>query len=85
MVSVTEKLGICYNPGEIILVKGADGASIKVLGTAYIFFCDRTSPSWRKIRLVITESRENFLLSNADLKNLSLLASNFPSYLGTMH
>ena len=39
------------------------------------------SPSWKKFSLVVTAIGENFFLSNADLKNLSLLAPNFPSYL----
>ena len=57
---------------------------MKVLGTTYIFVCDRASPSWKKIRLVVMVSGENFLLSNGDLKNLSILAADFPSYLGRM-
>ena len=40
-VSITDKLGNYYNPRETISVKGADGASIKVLRTAYVFVHER--------------------------------------------
>ena len=32
--------------------------------------------------MVVTKTGENFLLSNADLRNLNLLFVNFPEYLG---
>ena len=84
LVSITEKLGIFYNSRETISMRGVNGASIKVLETAYIFVRDIASPSGKKIRLVIIASRETFFFSNTDLKNLSVLAANFPSYLGAM-
>ena len=40
------------------------------------------SPSWKRVEVVITKTRENFFLAHADLKNLDLLSDNFPEYLG---
>ena len=65
-MSITESLGISYNPNERISVREADG------------------PYQGAGDHLVTVSGENFLLSNADLKNLSLLAADFPSYLGRM-
>ena len=42
----------------------------------------QASPVWKRVEVVITKTGENFLLSHADLKNLNLLSSNFPEYLG---
>ena len=43
---------------------------------------DKVSPSWRKVKVVVTESGDNFLLSCSDLKNLDLMSKSFPEYMG---
>ena len=37
------------------------------------------------MKLVVTKSSDNFLISNADLKNLELLSKKFPEYIGQRH
>ena len=39
-------------------------------------------PSWRRVKVIVTRTGDNFLLSNADLKNLGILSPNFPEYIG---
>ena len=34
------------------------------------------------MKVIITKTGDNFLLSNADLKNLGILSQNFPEYIG---
>ena len=63
-------------------VRGADSKKIKVVGTSYIYMRDKASLSWRWVKVVITESGDNFLLSCSDLKNLDLMSRNFPEYTG---
>ena len=43
---------------------------------------DKASPSWRRVKVVVTESGNNFLLSCSDLKNLDLMSKSFPEYTG---
>ena len=43
---------------------------------------DKASPSWRRVKVVVTESGDNFLLSCSDLKNLNLMSKSFPEYMG---
>ena len=40
------------------------------------------SPSWRRVKVIVTKMGSNFLFSNADLKNLGILPPNFPEYIG---
>ena len=67
---------------ELISVRGADGKKIKVIGTSYIYMRDKVSPSWRRVKVVVTESGDNFLLSCSDLKNLDLMTNDFLEYIG---
>ena len=67
---------------ELISVRGADGKKIKVIETSYIYMRDKVSPSWRQVKVVVTESGDNFLLSCSDLKNLDLMSKDFPEYIG---
>ena len=37
------------------------------------------------MKVTIKSTRENFLLSDSDLKNLELLSLKFPNYIGILH
>ena len=43
---------------------------------------DPASPSWKRVKVIVTKTGDNFLLSHADLKNLGLLPVDFPEYIG---
>ena len=43
---------------------------------------DKVSPSRRWVKVVVTESGDNFLLSCSDLKNLDLMSKDFLEYIG---
>ena len=81
-LSVAEGLGMKIDISELVSVRGADGKKIKVVGTSYVYMRDKASPSWKRVKVVITESGENFLLSCSDLKNLELMSKSFPEYTG---
>ena len=67
---------------ELISIRGADGKKIKVVGTSYVYMRDKASPSWRRVKVMVTESWDNFLLSCSDLNNLNLISKGFPEYTG---
>ena len=69
---------------DLLCVRGADGGKIQVGGSSSIFLRDSKSPSWRKVKIVITRLGSNFLLSNSNLKNLQLLSPSFPNYIGVL-
>ena len=52
------------------------------MGTSYVYMKVPASPSWRRVKVIITKTGNNFLLSNVDLKNLGILSPNFPEYIG---
>ena len=43
---------------------------------------DKASPSWRRVKVGVTESGNNFLISCSDLNNLDLMSKDFPEYIG---
>ena len=63
-------------------VRGADGQKLSSMGTSYVYMKVPASPSWRRVKVIITKTGNNFLLSNADLKNLGILSPNFPECIG---
>ena len=63
-------------------MRGADGQKLSSIGTSYIYMKVPASPSWRREKVIVTKTGNNFLLSNADLKNLGILSPNFPEYIG---
>ena len=67
---------------HLISVQGADGKKISVVGTSFVYMKDSASPLWCRVKVVVTQSGDNFLLSNADLKNLDLLSTEFLKYFG---
>ena len=67
---------------ELVAVHGADGKKIKVVGTSYVYMRDKSCPLWCGVKIFNTESSNNFLLSNRDLKILDLLSKDFPKYIG---
>ena len=73
-VSITKKLGMRVDMSEKVSVHGADEEKISVLGMTYVYLRDKSRPSWRQVKVVVTKSGDNFLISNADLKNLVLLS-----------
>ena len=79
---VAEGLGMRIDKSELVSIRGADGKKIKVVGTSYVYMRDKASPSWRRVKVVVTESGNNFLLSCSDLKNLDLMSKSFPEYTG---
>ena len=81
-INVAEGLEMKIDRSELVSVRGADGKKIKVVGTSYVYMRDKASPSWKRVKVVITESGENFLLSCSDLKNLDLMSKSFPEYTG---
>ena len=81
-ISIAQDLGMRIDRTELVSVRGADGKKIKVIGTSYIYMRDKASPSWRRVKVVVTESGDNFLLSCSDLKNLDLMSKNFLEYTG---
>ena len=81
-VSVAENLGMKIDRTELVSVRGADGKKIKVVGTSYIYIRDKASPSWRQVKVLVTESGDNFLLSCLNLKNLDLMSKSVLEYTG---
>ena len=81
-VSIAQQLGMRIDRTELISVSWAVSKKIKVVGTSYIYMRDKVSPSWRRVKVVVTESGDNFLLSCSDLKNLDLMSKDFPEYIG---
>ena len=60
LVSITKKLGMRVDTSEKISVCGADGQKISVFGTSYIYLRHKSNPSWRRVKVVVTESSDNF-------------------------
>ena len=81
-LTVAEGLGVKIDRSELVSIRGADSKRIKVVGTSYVYMCDKASPSWRRVKVVVTESGDNFLLSCSDLKNLDVMSKSFPEYMG---
>ena len=81
-INVADGLGMKIDRSELISVRGADGKKIKVVGTSYMYMQDKASPSWRRVKVVVTESGNNFLLLCSDLKNIDLMSKSFPEYTG---
>ena len=52
------------------------------MGTSYMYMKVPASPSWKRVKVIVTKTGDNFLLSHKDLKNLGLLSANFPEYIG---
>ena len=52
------------------------------MGTSYVYMKVLASPSWKRVKVIVTKTGDNFLLSHAELKNLGLLSANFPEYIG---
>ena len=52
------------------------------MGTSYVYMKVPVSPSWKRVKVIVTKTGDNFLLSHADLKNLGLLSTDFPEYIG---
>ena len=77
-INVAEGLGMRIDRSELVSVRGADGKKIKVVGTSYVYMRNKNSPSWRRVKVVVTDSGDNFLLSCSDLKNLDLMSKIFP-------
>ena len=63
-------------------VRGADGKRLNSIGMGFVYMKAPESPSWKRMEVVITKTGENFLLAQADLKNLKLLSDDFLEYLG---
>ena len=63
-------------------MRGADGKRLNSVGMGVVYMKAKASPVWKRIEVVINKTGENFLLSHANIKNLNLLSSNFPEYLG---
>ena len=79
---IAQSLKMRIDKSHLMSVRGADGNKISSMGTSFIYMKAPASPSWRRVKVVITKTGENFLLSHAALKNLNLLSDNFPEYLG---
>ena len=67
---------------HLMSARGADGKNLSSIGTSFIYMKAPASPSWKRVKVVITKTWENFLLSHSDLKNLDLLSTDFLEYLG---
>ena len=59
-LTVAEGLGMRINKSELISIRGADGKKIKVMGTSYVYMRDKASPSWRWVKVVVTDSGTTF-------------------------
>ena len=81
-LSIAQTLKVRIDQLHLMSVRGADGKKLSSMGTSFIYMKAPASPSWRRVKVVVTKTGENFLLSHADLKNLDLLSDNFPEYLG---
>ena len=64
-------------------VRGADGNLVQTAGVGEAFLRDPISKSFRKLRVIVTKKGESFLVGLKDLKNLKLIDSDFPRFLGT--
>merc|ERR1712089_90530 len=81
-VSIAQELGMKIDKSHIISVRGADGERLSSLGTSYVYMKVPATPSWKRVKVIVTRTGDNFLLSHADLKNLGLLSKDFPEYIG---
>ena len=81
-LSITQKMKMKINKSHLMSVRGADGKRLSSMDTSFIYMKAPASPSWKWVKVVITRTGENFLLSHANLKTLDLLSADFPEYLG---
>ena len=81
-LSIMQTLKMRIDMSHLISIRAADGKKLSSMGTSFIYMNASASPSWRRVKMVVTKTEENFLLSHADLKNLDLLAVDFPEHLG---
>ena len=81
-VAIAKEMKIKVDKTRTRSVRGADGKRLNSIGMGVVYMKAKASPVWKRIEVVITKTGENFLLSHANLKNLNLLSSNFPEYLG---
>ena len=49
-------------------VRGADAKKLNSMGKSFEYMKAPASPSWKRVKVVITKTGENFLLSHANLK-----------------
>ena len=80
-LTIPPNLKMKIDRSHLVSVQGADGKKKSVMGTSFVCMKDSASPSWCQVKVVVTQRGENFLLSNADLKNLDLLSTEFPEYI----
>ena len=81
-ISIAQKLKMRVDKSRVTSVRGADRQKLSSIGTSYVYMKVPACPSWRRVKVIITKTGDNFLLSNADLKNLGILSPNFPEYIG---
>ena len=77
-LSIANELKMKIDKSRTISVRGTDGKRLNLIGKSFVYMKAPASPRWCRVKVVITKTGENFLLSNADLKNLSLLSADFP-------
>merc|ERR1711867_164091 len=77
-LSIARDMKIKVDKSRTRSVRGADGKRLNSIGMGVVYMKAQASPVWKQVEVVITETRANFLLSHADLKNLNLLSNDFP-------
>ena len=82
LISIAQKLKMRIDKSHLISVRGGDRKKLSSMGTSFVYMKVPASPSWRRVKVIVTKTGENFLLSHANLKNLGLLSTNFPEYIG---
>ena len=81
-LSIAQKMKMKVDISHTMSMRGADGKRLSSMGTSFVYMKAPASPSWKRVKVVITKTWENFLLSHSDLKNLDLLSTDFLEYLG---
>ena len=78
-ISIAQSLKMKIDRSHLNLVWVADGKKISIVGTNFVYMKDSASPLWSRVKVVVTHTGDNILLSNAELKNLDLLPTKFPT------
>ena len=62
LLSIAQRLKMRINKSHMISVRGADGQKLSSMGTSYVYMKVPASPSWKRVKVIVTKTGDNFLL-----------------------
>ena len=68
-LSIAQRLKMRINKSHLISVRGVDGKKLSSMGTSYVHMKVPAGPSWKRVKVIVTKTGDNFVLSHTDLKN----------------